>query len=660
MALGGSGGGGGSGAIRAGRAFVEFFAKDAGLRTFLSNLQKRLKSVSKMFATVGTGLVVGGVARLLPMIGVVNKLGDLSKMKDAATALNMTAEGASGLFGVLAAMGGDFKEDLEGITQFSGRLRDAIAGVGGPTGEAARLFEGLSVSAKDLEGVPLDEAFLRIHGAIRELPQELQASRLSLVGGTDSMKKWLPLLARSNAEIRAQSKALSSSKEDLDEAQAATLAYKEAMTQLGLVWQRVAVALAGVVEMVSKWATTVLGPLQETVRQNKALIVAFVAVSAATVALGVAFIALGAAISSVLTLFGFVSLIVSALATPFGLAAIAVAALGAGFLYLVGVGGTLRTTLAGISDALAAGDMGLAWRIGLAGMSLEWAKFVETLTLVWNDFKAFFVDAWHDAVYLVAQNLLPLSAAFGGVMRQAAVLVDGFSRVAEAIARSFAVAFAGVESVVRDSLDRILHAAEVAMGGTGNLAGAGLMAVARARLADIPTAGGALNAGIGAAREAAAGLASELNDSADALGRLGANGDAVAMELHKQFQREQKAREDARAADVRGAGVAAAEKELLDLKVAAAFRRMFGGGARGAGAGAGGVGQEVAGALNAIRGGFAGFGSLQSMFGGGGPNREVVKRLDKLVAKTDEEKDVLEEIARALGDGPRGDFVWGV
>ena len=549
-----------------------------------------------MFASVGTGLVVGGVARLLPMIGVVNKLGELSKMKDAATALNMTAEGASGLFGVLAAMGGDFKEDLEGITQFSARIRDAIAGVGGPTGEAARLFEGLSISAKDLEGVPLDEAFLRVHAAIRELPQELQASRLSLVGGTDSMKKWLPLLARSNAEIRAQAKALSSSKEDMDEAQAATLAYKDAMVQLGLVWRRVAVALAGVVEVVSKWSASVLGPLAETVRQNKALIIGFVAASAATVALGAAFIGAGMAITGAVTTVGAITAAVSFLLTPVGLAVAAVAALAAGFAYLTGVGGTLRATFAGVSDALAAGDMQLAWSIGLAGMRLEWAKLVEVLTVGWNDFKSFFVDGWHDAVYLVRQLMSGLTTFVAKRMVDAAA----------AISRNLGGAF---EAVGMANPFRFLEE----------------------------------NAG-------------DVKRILDEMGR------DEELAMHRRFQREQAARGAARAADAAAAAgaVAAAEKERRDLMVTAAFRRMFRGGAAGTGAGAGGVGAEVAAALGAIRGGFAGFGSLASQFGGAGPNREVVKRLDKIVEKTDEEIGVMEEVARQLGNVQGSGLIWGV
>jgi hypothetical protein len=563
----------------------------------MSGLQKRLKAASSAFMSMGTGMVISGLARLAPMIGAVGTLQDLGKMKDAADALNMTGEAASGLFGVLAANGGDFKEDLEGIVQFSGRIREALAGVGGSEGQAAQLFKGLSVSAKELEGVPLDEQFYRVLGAIRELPQEQQAFKLGLVGGTDSMKKWLPLLARSADETRRMAKSLGMTDEQLTEARDSTRAYQVATASLTAVWRQAAVAVAPVIQMTAEWVTKTIGPLAQLVQQNRAAVIAFVATSAATVALGAAFIGLGLAINAGLAVLSGLGVALTFLASPLGVAVAAVAALAAGFVYLTGVGSALGDTMRGVKDALQVGDLSLAWQIGAAGMALEWAKLVGNLTKVWNDFKSFFVDGWHDAVYLVRQMWSELVTFVAQKMVQAGA----------AVARNLP---AGTMRM---------------MGATG------------------------------------AALQMMAQDEGVVLEGIRKRGEAERLELHKTFQAEQAAREAARRGDAEGAAaaVAAAEAARRQLLVTAAFRRAFGGGG-GAGAGAGGGTPDPTAAMGAVRGMFAGFGNLAQSLGGGGPTREVTKRLDKVIEKTDEEIRVMEDVAAALGNIHDGGFVWGV
>jgi hypothetical protein len=589
MALGGAGGGGGS-AIRAGRAFVEMSMRDVNLRKSLDAVQKRLRSVGSAFASVGTGLAVSGLARMVPLVAAVGKLGELSKLKDAATALNMTAEGASGLFGVLAAMGGDFKEDLEGITQFSARVRDALKGVGGPTGEAARLFEGLSVQAKDLEGLPLDEQFLRVLGAIRELPQELQATRLGLMGGTDSMKKWLALLARSPEQIRAQAKALASTSEELDAAQKATLAYQQAATTLGQVWQKIAVAAAPIIEGMSNAFTKAATPVRDFLDANKMVVVSFFAISAATVAAGVALIGVGAALSVAATALGAVGAAVGFLASPLGFVALGIAAaalggrfgdLGAAWEELgktfQAVGERIQAVFAGVKDAIEAGDITLAIRILAAGVKLEFLRLTNSLEIAVDDLMARFANSFSGEA--MAVQLRAMKEKF----------LTGFANLFDT---------AEMNRQIRQIDD---------------LAAAELKAIQARR-------GG------------------------------GKMGDMTTKEwLENIFRPEQAA-----AGELEGL--------LAQAKQSAAFARawdfLIGGGAPGAIPPPPGIEKQM---KDAVRGGFAGFGSLQSQFGGG-PGGVMQKQLDQLKEankKADKQVSALQELIGLVQDG-EGGLVWGV
>lgn len=255
MALGGASGGNARG-IEAGRAFVRLGAKD--------DLSGQLAKISAKFAQFGKSVIgatgIGGaIGGVLGGLGFKQTTDDITKMKSAIDAMGMSASGGSGLFGVLNQFG-DIGENVEGLTQFAQKVQDAFNGVGE---EPKKLFDGLSVSAAELIGLPLEEQFLRIHAAIRELPQDMQQFKLSMLGGTDSMKKWLPLLSMSNDEVRAQAKALSMGGSEMQDAADASRAMAQAGGAVNRVWQQFAIAVAPVVTSAAKWMSESLKPLVE-------------------------------------------------------------------------------------------------------------------------------------------------------------------------------------------------------------------------------------------------------------------------------------------------------------------------------------------------------------------------------------------------------------
>jgi hypothetical protein len=101
---------------------------------------------------------------------------------------------------------------------------------------------------------------------------------------------------------------------------------------------------------------------------------------------------------------------------------------------------------------------------------------------------------------------------------------------------------------------------------------------------------------------------------------------------------------------------------LAQAKQSAAFARawdfLIGGGAPGAIPPPPGIEKQM---KDAVRGGFAGFGSLQSQFGGG-PGGVMQKQLDQLKEankKADKQVSALQELIGLVQDG-EGGLVWGV
>lgn len=251
MALGEGGGGGGGGSargVRAGAAYVELNGKD-NLSKFMAGMKARFMGTMKAMAAASLLAVGGGAAVLgLAFQPLVDTLTDLRKIDDVAKAFGTTGRAASGLFGVLGAVGGDFKENLEGVIQFSGTVNKALSGIG----QGAELFDGLSVSAKEIAGLPIDEQFYRVLGAIRELPQPMQEAKLALLGGSDSLKQWQQLLSMSNEDVRGLADKLALSNAELKQGADAGRAYQRATLAVQRAWQQFAVAVAPLVQMIAE------------------------------------------------------------------------------------------------------------------------------------------------------------------------------------------------------------------------------------------------------------------------------------------------------------------------------------------------------------------------------------------------------------------------
>jgi hypothetical protein len=432
MALGGgSGGGGSAGAIRAGGAFVELFTKDNLLKRGLNFAQRKLQSFAAVTAKIGAGLAISGIARggVLGFLSV-DKLGDIGKLKDTADAFGLTAEKASGLFGVMKAAGSDTRDATEGLVTLGKNVKDSLAG----TGETAKkLFDGLGVSAQEFANLDPADQFYKLHEALRAVQNPAQRVDLLLAAvGEDTGKNLIRTLSMTTDELKAQAAGFALTSEEMESAREASRAWAGAMASVDKVLNQVALSMAEIVKTTSEMFGKVAGQVAEFVKQNQFLVVGFAAAAAASVALGAALLVLagaaaglGVVLGAVATGLSVVGVALGVLLTPFGLVAAAVAATVVAFVLMTDVGRetfgalleTARTTFGGIADALKAGDLQLAWDVALAGLNVAWRKVIAEMTAVWNGFKTAIVDGWHQATTAAARAMVDMIARLRGPLK---------------------------------------------------------------------------------------------------------------------------------------------------------------------------------------------------------------------------------------------------
>ncbi len=120
-----------SGAVRAGGAYVEIFAKDGAFQQAMTRVQNRLKATAAAMRQVGSNMMIGGAAMAAPLLAAVN---GARRFEDAL----LDAKASAGLTAA----------EIERVQQKA--LALSKAGVGGP-GEIAEAFTALVKAGMPLE-----------------------------------------------------------------------------------------------------------------------------------------------------------------------------------------------------------------------------------------------------------------------------------------------------------------------------------------------------------------------------------------------------------------------------------------------------------------------------------------------------------------------------
>ncbi|MBI5725920.1 MAG: phage tail tape measure protein [Planctomycetes bacterium] len=405
-----------TGAIKAGKAFVELFADDKKLVAALRRASARLKAFGAAVRQIGTKMAGLGAAVVAPMAMAAKNFADVgSRLWDMSKRTGVSVEALS-ILGYAAQQSGSSMEDLEkSLRKMQKTIVDAASG----SSSANEAFAMLGLTVKDLAGLSPEEQFKLIADRIDRIadPTLRTAAAMEIFGKSGT--GLLPMLEGGAASLDAFAKqarrlGLVISTEDARAADE----FGDVLSDLWKVLKQgvfvVGSALAPSLKDLATWITGVVVRASEWLKQNKELVLTIFKVAAAVVAGGIALIALGYAISGLGAIFGVLATILTGVGSvlgmlgailawmlsPIGMVITAMAALGGYIIYASGMGGKALDWLSekfgelkddaisayqGIADALAAGDIGLAAKILWLTLKMEWQKGVNWISSIWNE-----------------------------------------------------------------------------------------------------------------------------------------------------------------------------------------------------------------------------------------------------------------------------------
>ena len=476
-----------SGAIRAGKAFVEAYLDRTRLTRDLATVQRQLQSFGLGVTAMGRRLMIVGGAILTPLLAATRQfmvIGDT--LHDMSRRTGLSTNALSEL-GYAAEQSGSSIETLEkNIKLMQKIIRKGIFG------DEAKELRRLGISVSDLKRMNAEQQFEAIAGAIAAIPDATirAATALSIFGRSGA--SILPMLEGGVAGIRelrqeAIRLGLSIGPEQAAMADALSDSWKTIKRTFGAVSVAIGTALAPMLQSLAQRIIEGRIATRQWVDENRNAIVAVFNIGLAALGAGAGLYVLGKAIvvlSGLLKIgtvlaniftasMVFLQVTLGVLTHPIALVAAGLIGLGAYFLYSSGmadravtyIGSALADlwqeaseTFSTIAESMAAGDFVSAAKVGWAFIKLEWTKGVNFLEGLWDSFVGVWQDtAWGLAIVftnIVAKVKTLWAEMLGWMQKQfEAFSVSGFTEI---LANLLAPVFAGLYGVSADEMTQTL------------------------------------------------------------------------------------------------------------------------------------------------------------------------------------------------------------
>lgn len=429
-----------SGAIRAGKAFVELFADDGPLQKTLKKSETTLKAWGKSVSSAGKSLLALGGASLAPLAGSLKVFADMgSEMNDMSARTGVSVEALSTL-GFAAKQTGADAATLEGGMR---KMSKTLSAADDESKKSLTSLAKLGLELGDLQGKSPDEQFRLIGERLAQIsdPTKKAAAAMEIFGKSGT--QLLPMFAEGAAglaEMEARARELGLEMSSKDAAAADTFGDKldELWGVIKMGAFQVGAALAPAMQQFVDVATTVIVKSTAWLKENKALVVTVAAVAAGIAAAGAALIGLGAVLTAGATALGAIAALLGAIVSPVGLVIASLSALGYSFIMFTETGqqalgwlmdkfNELKTdalkAFGGIADALSAGDIDLAMRVAGTALKLEWTKAVGFLEEKWIEFKSAATDIAIDLGSAIAGAMITAFAEIQKVWNKTEALI---------------------------------------------------------------------------------------------------------------------------------------------------------------------------------------------------------------------------------------------
>jgi hypothetical protein len=412
-----------SGAIRAGKAFVE-------LLTDLTPMQRGLQKASAMLRQWGRAISVIGrdisiAAGGLAAFGVTG-LVSFARAGEELTALSAntrdSVENLSALGSAATSVGGS----LQTVEQASAGLSAFLLQASNGSIEAQRDLAELGTTFDALNAMTFTDQVRTLATGLSHMDSEINraATAQRLFGG--AAQTLLPILRQGAAGVdrltsAARENGRVMSTEDAAAAHALTSSWNDLRGAGMRIWQVIGAALAPVVQRLASSMQLATGSIIGFVNENRRMIVMIAVVVLGALALGVAMVALGATfkvLSAVLILCKILLLAFNAVlwltTSPIGIIIIAAVlftkAWKTAFDAIASAAGDFRDSFGAIAEAVEKGDLELAFKILGKTLEVAWAK---TLGAMLHEFRFWgdaIQDIWGDVTNWIEERFLTLRA----------------------------------------------------------------------------------------------------------------------------------------------------------------------------------------------------------------------------------------------------------
>ena len=477
MAVSGSGSTGGKGtttsAIQAGKAVVEISTIDADLKAGLARAQRMLGTFAAKMAKVGAVAIGASAGIAAPLASVFAAATERGKqLQLLSERFGDSVENIS-RFAYAAEQANISLEDLEGIFEnFPERVSEAARG----TGSATEAFRQLGLRASDLVGLPITEQMSLLADAIARVPNAMDRASIAGQLFSDTGQKLLPVFLKGSAGLRQMAEEADDLGATLsgDTARSATqisASFIRMRTAIRSAFLSIGEALFGHTDKVDEFAKVVVNAaksVRQFIRDNKGLVVGAGLIAAALAGAGVGLLTLGVLAKSASAVLGVLGGTIGGVAKVLRILLSPVALVKAGIGAIIGVGTAVfsglagaigflfsplgilvglitaagavilrsggffkgwgdisseiltdikdlaKDTFGGITDALAAGDLGLAAEVAMAGLEVAWRIGLKALEAIWVKFRTSIATGWVKTTSSLSRGIID----FGGTVEK--------------------------------------------------------------------------------------------------------------------------------------------------------------------------------------------------------------------------------------------------
>lgn len=440
---------GAAGALRAGRAYVEFFTDTTKFSAGLNTVQMRLRKISASIALTGASISAIGTAGAASFLPMIKAAGDFeSTLALFGTVFKANTESMRDWSAQTSKALGRSQAELMGFAAEAGGV---LSNVGFDDSQVIAMSQSLTrlavdvgslqnISDKDafgklLAGITGDGEALRSIGVIANeatVALELLSAGLDPTKATEAQK----VFARYSLTMKQTADAQGNAREN---AASFSNQLKKLKSQVNDLYIAIGQPLQSALAKMMKGFEQTANAVVRLVTQNPKAVASFAQVAVIIAAVGAALVGVAAAFAgaavvvrlivapfmAISTAAGLLLPLLSALLSPIGLVIAAITLLSGGIIQQIGglqpifdwfkakfdeIVGVATRAVKAIMNALQKGDFGAAIEVAMAGMSVAMQAALQPIRTAWAGFTGYFKEAFAKAAYALPVIMVGVSA----------------------------------------------------------------------------------------------------------------------------------------------------------------------------------------------------------------------------------------------------------